>query len=84
MLQMSQRDRDRLVVIRQVAAREITVVRGSELLGLCRDQVGRIRDRYLAEGDGAVIHRGRGRRPNNAKPEGGGKGAGGGGRAAVP
>lgn len=69
MLQMGQRDRDRLVVIRQVASREITVVRGSELLGLCRDQVARIRDRYLVDGDGAVIHRGRGRRPNNAKPE---------------
>ena len=69
MLQMGQRDRDRLVVIRQVAAREITVVRGAELLGLCREQVARIRDRYLMEGDRAVIHRGRGRRPNNAKPE---------------
>lgn len=68
MLQMSQRDRDRLVVIRQVARKEITVVRGAELLGLCREHVGRIRDRYLVEGDGAVIHRARGRRANNAKP----------------
>lgn len=69
MLRMAQRDRDRLVVIRQVAAREITVARGSELLGLCREQVSRIRDRYLVEGDRAVIHGGRGRRANNAKPE---------------
>lgn len=68
MLQMSQRDRDRLVVIRQVARKEITVTRGAELLGLCREHVGRIRDRYLEEGDRAVIHRARGRRANNAKP----------------
>lgn len=65
---MSQRDRDRLLVIRQVAAGELTVVRASELLDLCREQVARIRDRYRAEGDRALIHRGRGRRANNAKP----------------
>jgi hypothetical protein len=69
MLQMSQRDRDRLMVIRQVARKEITVSRGTELLGLCREQVARLRDRYLVEGDRAVIHRARGRRANNAKPE---------------
>jgi hypothetical protein len=69
MLRMSQRDRDRLVVIRQVARKEITVARGTELLGLCREQVARIRDRYLVEGDRAVLHRARGRRANNAKPE---------------
>lgn len=69
MLQMSQRDRDRLVVIRQVANKEITVTRGGQLLGLCREQVGRIRNRYLVEGDRAVLHRARGRRANNAKPE---------------
>jgi hypothetical protein len=68
MLWMSQRDRDRLVVFRQVARKEITVIRGGELLGLCREQVARIRDRYLVEGDSAVLHRARGRRPNNAKP----------------
>lgn len=69
MLEMSQRDRDRLVVIRQVAKREITVTRGAELLRLSRKQMGRLRDRYLEEGDGAVIHRGRGRRSNRSKPE---------------
>jgi hypothetical protein len=39
MLQMSQRDRDRLMVIRQVARKELTVTRGGELLGLCRESV---------------------------------------------
>lgn len=70
MLEMSQRDRDRLVVVRQVVKKQITVTRGAELLALSRKQMGRLRDRYLREGDGAVIHRGRGRRSNRAKPEG--------------
>lgn len=69
MLEMSQRDRDRLVVVRQVAGKRITVTRGAELLGLSRKQMGRLRNLYLEEGDAAVIHRGRGRRSNRAKPE---------------
>lgn len=69
MLEMSQRDRDRLVVVRQVAKKQLTVTRGAELLALSRKQMGRLRNRYLEEGDAAVIHRGRGRRSNRAKPE---------------
>lgn len=70
MLEMSQRDRDRLVVVRQVAKKEMTVTRGAELVRLSRKQMGRLRDRYLEEGDSAVLHRGRGQRSNRAKPEG--------------
>lgn len=69
MLQMSQRDRDRLVVVRQVAAGRMAVAHAAELLGLSRRQVYRIVERFREEGDGAVLHRGRGRPPNNAKPE---------------
>jgi len=69
MLEMSQRDRDCLVVVRQVAKKQITVTRGAELLALSRKQMGRLRNRYLEEGDAAVLHRGRGRRSNRAKPE---------------
>lgn len=69
MLEMSQRDRDRLVVVRQVASKQMTVTRGADLLRLSRKQMGRLRDRYREEGDGAVLHRGRGRRSNRAKPE---------------
>jgi hypothetical protein len=69
MLEMSQRDRDRLVVVRQVVGKRATVTRGAQLLGLSRKQMGRLRNRYLEEGDAAVIHRGRGRRSNRAKPE---------------
>lgn len=69
MLEMSQRDRDRLVVVRQVAEKRITVTRGAKLLGLSRKQVGRLRKAYLRDGDRAVLHRARGRRSNRAKPE---------------
>lgn len=69
MLEMSQRDRDRLVVVRQVAKKQIRVTRGAELLALSRKQMGRLRNRYVEEGDAAVIHRGRGGRSNRAKPE---------------
>jgi len=67
MLDMSQRDRDRLVVIRQVAEGRMPVGRGSELLELSRRQVYRIVARFEVEGDRAVVHRARGRPPNNAK-----------------
>lgn len=67
MLHMSQRDRDRLVVIRQVAEGRVPVVRGAELLELSRRQVYRIVARFEVEGDRAVVHRARGRPPNNAK-----------------
>jgi hypothetical protein len=69
MLEMSQRDRDRLVVVRQVVGKQVTVIRGAQLLGLSRKQMGRLRNRYLEKGDAAVIHDGRGRRSNRARPE---------------
>jgi hypothetical protein len=46
MLQMSQRDRDRLVVVRQVAAGRMWVTHGAEVLGLSRRQVYRLVERY--------------------------------------
>jgi len=67
MLQMSQRDRDRVVVVRQVAEGKMRVAHAAQVLGLKRRQIYRIIDRFLEEGDGAVIHRSRGRPPNNAK-----------------
>lgn len=67
MLQMSQRDRDRLVMVREVVAGTRTIGQAAQVLGLSRRQVYRIVERFQAEGDGAVIHRARGRPPNNAK-----------------
>ena len=69
MLSMSVKERDRLVVVRQVVERELTVTRGAEVLGVSRRQLHRVLGRYDEEGDSGVVHRARGRRPNNAKSE---------------
>ncbi len=63
---MSVKERDRLVVVRQVVERELTV---AEVLGVSRRQLHRVLGRYDEEGDSGVVHRARGRRPNNAKSE---------------
>lgn len=69
MLRMSQRDRDRLLLIRQVSVGELSVTGAAERAGVSRRQFHRWLVRYRAEGDGAVLHRARGRPPNNRKPE---------------
>lgn len=66
---MSLRDRDRLVLLRQVAAKELTVRRGAERAGLSVRHFRRLVRRFEREGDRAVIHRARGRPPNNGKGE---------------
>jgi molybdenum-dependent DNA-binding transcriptional regulator ModE len=65
MLRLSLRDRDRLVLLRQVAAKELTVRRGAERAGLSVRHFRRLLRRFEREGDRAVIHRARGRPPNN-------------------
>ena len=65
---MSQRDRDRLAVLRQVRDGLISAARGSEVVGLSLRQFRRLRRRWEAEGDGAVIHGLRDRRSNRAAP----------------
>jgi hypothetical protein len=69
MLTLSQRERDRLVVVRQVCEGSMKLSRGAKLVGLSPRQFRRLRQRFLREGDAAVVHGLRGRRPNNAKPE---------------
>ena len=65
---MSQRDRDRLAVLRQVGEGLITAARGAALVGLSPRQFRRLCRRYEADGDGAVIHGLRDRRSNRAAP----------------
>jgi hypothetical protein len=69
MLTMSVKERDRLVVVRQVVEKELTVTRGAEVLGLGRRQLHGILRRYGEEGDRGLIHRALGKRPNNTKSE---------------
>lgn len=65
-LRMSRKERDRLKVIEQVDAGELTQVAAAELLGLSERQVRRSLRRYQAEGDRGLIHRSRGQ-PSNRK-----------------
>jgi hypothetical protein len=65
MLRLSLRDRDRLVVLRQVAEGALRPCRGAERLGVSRRHFRRLLRRFEAEGDVAVIHRARGRPSNH-------------------
>lgn len=63
---MSQRDRDRLAVLRQVRDGLVKARRGAELVGLTPRHFRRLRRRWESEGDGAVIHGLRGQRSNRS------------------
>lgn len=65
---MTQQDRDRLWVLRQVAAGELSVSEGARRVGLGVRHFRRVLRRFEVVGDAAVVHRARGRAPNNAKP----------------
>jgi len=68
-LLLSQTDRDRLVLLRQVEQQQLTVTEAARRARLGLRQFRRLLRRFEAGGDAAVVHAGRGRRPNNAKPE---------------
>lgn len=61
---MSQRDRDRLVVLRNLKARRIRQTEAAEQLGITTRQVRRLGKRYEAGGDRALVHGLRGRASN--------------------
>lgn len=66
MLTLSQRERDRLVVVRQVAAGELKVVEGGRRLGIQTRHMRRLVRRFEEKGDGVVVHGLRGR-PSNRR-----------------
>lgn len=66
MLTLSQRDRDRLAVLRQVRDGHVSARRAAELVGLSTRHFRRLRRAWELEGDSAVIHGLRGRRSNRA------------------
>jgi Helix-turn-helix domain len=63
-LVMSKRERRRLEVLSQVASQQLTLQKGSELLGIGYRQMKRLWSRYQAEGDSGLVHRLRGRKSN--------------------
>jgi hypothetical protein len=64
-LTLSVQDRDRLSMLRQVHEEVLTAAEAARRLGLTARQFRRLRRRWEAEGDAAVIHRARGRPPNS-------------------
>ena len=66
---MTQRDRDRLVVLKKAQKRLITQEQAAQELSLTTRQIKRLLRRLREEGDKAVVHRLRGRPSNRALPE---------------
>ena len=67
-MELSLRERDRISVLRQVDEGTLTAAAGAARVGVTRRQFRRLRRRFEAEGDAAVIHGLRGRRSNRALP----------------
>jgi transposase len=63
---MSQRDRDRLVILRKLKGKLISQMQAAAELGVSVRQVRRLKERYIEGGDKAMVHGLRGR-PSNRK-----------------
>ena len=68
-LTMSRKERTRMGVMEQVKAQQITLVAACDVLGLGYRQIKRVWRRYREAGDAGLVHRGRGRLSNRAKPD---------------
>ena len=66
---MTQRDRDRLVVLKKAQVKHITQAQAAQELGLTVRHVRRMLKRLKKEGDGVVIHALRGRQSKQKIPE---------------
>src|SRR5438477_12672126 len=64
---MSQKERTRLGMMQQVKAEKITLVAASKALRLGYRQIKRLSRRDQDDGDGGLVHRGRGRPGNRAR-----------------
>jgi hypothetical protein len=67
-LTLSVQDRDRLSILRQVHEEVLAGAEAARRLGLSTRQFRRLRRRWEKKGDEAVVHRARGRAPNNQLP----------------
>ncbi len=66
---MSSKERLHLELVGRVERKDLTVVKAAELAGISLRQMRRICKRHRAEGDGGLVHRSRGRHPNNRLPD---------------
>lgn len=69
-LQMTQRDLDRIKILHQAIERRMTQEKAGELLDLCRVHVNRLCQRIKKKGDRAIIHGLRGQPSNHQLPAG--------------
>jgi len=65
---LSMKELSRISVIHSVINGQITQQEAANILGLCRQQIGRIAARVKKEGDIALIHKSRGRPSHRARP----------------
>jgi transposase len=68
-LTMSQKEIDRLHIVKKIELKEIRVEEGSKLIGISERQTYRILKRVKEEGSKGVIHKLRGQRSNRGYPE---------------
>ncbi len=68
MLTLSLRDRDRLSVLRQIEQGRLSTSAAARQVGLSARQMRRLLRRFRQGGDGAVVHRARGRPSNHQLP----------------
>ena len=66
---MSLKERIRLEALGRVARKEITVTRAAELAGVSLRQMRRLYKRYKKDSDAGLVHRSRGKTPNNRLPD---------------
>jgi len=67
-LAMSQKEADRLKTISQIETKALTVLEGSELMGLSARQTYRVLKRIKEEGTKGIIHKLRGKKSNRGYP----------------
>jgi Helix-turn-helix domain len=68
-IELSAKERDRLKVLHEVEQGHLKQVEAAQRLRLTDRQVRRLQARLRAQGDGAIVHRLRGRRSNRKIPE---------------
>jgi IS30 family transposase len=68
-LTMSQKELDRLQIIKQIEKKEITVEKGAELMGISLRQSYRVLKKIREEGSKGIIHKLRGKKSNRGYPE---------------
>lgn len=68
-LRLGRKERRRMKVLEEVKQKRIALADAAAILKLSYRQTTRVWLRYRTEGDGGLVHRGQGRRPNNAIDE---------------